>query len=399
MAKEYVAFKEVVELFVNSVVSELNSGKEIPKLNIIFPKSAFKLFKYVKEHPFTKEGYWTPDIGDSDIEKLRIENQQDKNCPTIYINDPVKFFELLTELINSYLDHKEKYYQGKSGRAILLHSFNMILLRMGVQDFENPEAFLQKQIDFLKSNIWDDYIIRDWFLKSAVRLGDFEDARILAAKNEAESWCETSDKMTFVLYDEKSHEDEINSLPSIYYGIREENGESICYIYAIQNERNKVESKRLSRKLYKLNKGITDANVHPGQVLVLKTFIEMLKNIGITKIKVPASQVLSYEYHELLSAEAKKTMKKWTPELIENLKEYPIRNRRMLSEYEWDKVWASHVIDKKDFIERAKTEGLFNIFYRVADQFDSIEILNDPFIEDEYLNVRIKNVKKLSKSI
>jgi len=366
MAKEYVDFKETVELFVNTVVTEINSGKEIPKVNFIFPESAFKLFNYVKENPFEKEGSWTPDIEDKDIERLRLENQQDTNSQTIYVNDPVRFFELLTELINSWLDFKEKYYEKNSGRAVLIHQFKRLLLRMGVQ--------------------------------SAKNVGTYENAVILAAKKDAQSWCETSEKMTFVLTD-GNLENSTQTLPSIYYGIREENGEKICYIYAIQNERDKVESKKIQRRLYKLNKGLDKTDVHPSQVLVLETFASMLKEIGITKIKVPARQVLSYSYHELLSEEAKKTMTKWTPEYLREIEEYPnFRRKKLLEEYEWDKVWSSHVIDKADFIEKAKTEGLFKIFYRVSQQFGSISVLNDPFIEDEYMNVRINREKVLSKS-
>lgn len=399
MEKEYVEFKEVVELFVNAVVGKINSGEEIPKVNIVFPDEAFKLFQYVKENPFLKKGAWTPDIEDEDILKLRPENQQDQNCQTIYVREPVRFFELLTEFINSYVDYKSKYHIPMSGRAVLLHHFKCILLRMGVQDFLKPEEFLQKQIDFLKADVWDDYIVRDWFLKSARSVGEYGDIKILASKNEVPPYCETSEKMGFVLYDENGKKDDIHSLPCVYYGIREENGEMVGYIYAIQNPRDKVENKKIARKLYKLNKDVVNSNVHPGQVLVLKTFIEMLENLGITKIKVPLMQILSYGYHELLAKEALETLKKWTPEVLETLQKNPTwRNRRRLEEYEWDKLWATHVIDKKDFIEKAKTEGLYNIFYRVAEQFGSIEILNDPFIEDEYLNIRIKREKFLSKS-
>lgn len=400
MAKEYVEFKEVVELFAYSVASELKSEREIPKVNIIFPESAFKIFEYVKNHPFTKEGYIVPDIRDSDIENLRPENQSDPSCPTIYVRNPVQFFELLTELINVWLDHKEDYFQSNSGRAVLIHEFKRLLLRMNVSDFVSIEEFLKQQIDFFKSKDFNEYIIRDNVLNKSPRVGTFENNKILAIKKDAASWCETSNKISFALFNEQEMEDGVHTLPSVYYGIREENGEKVCYIYAIQNERERAENKKIARSLYKLNKGIENSNVHPSQVLSLKTFIDMLTSIGVKNIKVPCRQILSYRYHEILSREAKKSMKKWTPEYLEELRESSSRrSKRELEEYEWDKVWASHVIDREDEIEMAKTEGLFNVFYRIAEQFESIDILNDPFIEDEYLNIRIKDVKKLSKSI
>ena len=61
MAKEYIDYKETIELFVYSLPRELKSEQKTPRINIIFPESAFKLFEYVKNNPFTKEGYIVPD--------------------------------------------------------------------------------------------------------------------------------------------------------------------------------------------------------------------------------------------------------------------------------------------------------------------------------------------------
>ena len=72
-----------------------------------------------------------------------------------------------------------------------------------------------------------------------------------------------------------------------------------------------------------------------------------------------------------------------TPEYINNLNSYD--RERKLEEYEWQKIWYSHVVDKQDFISEAKTEGLFRIFRRVSEQFGSIRILTTPFVEDENL--------------
>ena len=400
MAKEYIDYKETIELFVYSLPREIKSEQKTPRINIIFPESAFKLFEYVKNNPFTKEGYIVPDITDKDIEKLRPYNQNDPNTPTIYVRNPVIFFELLTDLINTLLDFREKYNRGiSSGRAALIHDFKNILLRMNVTDLTNIEEFLKKQIDFFKNNTWDDYIIHDEFISSCHREGIFEEYQILSYKEYNACWCETSEKMSFVLYNPNKKNENVHTIPSVLYGLREENGTTTCYIYAIQNPSDYIQNKKIEKKLYKLNKEVENPNVHPSQVLALKTFIEMLSRVGITNIKVPCLQVLNYRYHEILSRNAKENMKKWTKELLEELNNNKtLSNKRKLNEYNWDKTWASHVVDREDDIEYAKTEGLFNIFYRVAEQFDLIEILNDPFIEDEYLRFRIKNLKKLSKS-
>lgn len=301
MAKEYIDYKETIELFVYSLPSELKNESKTPRINIIFPESAFKLFEYVRDNPFTKEEYIVPDITDKDIEKLKYYNQQDENAPTIYVKNPVRFFELLTELINTILDLKEKYYRGTSGRYVLIHEFKNLLLRMNASDFTDIEGFFERQIDFLKNNIWDDYIIGGEFISSCHHNGTFENFQILSCKEYNASYCETSEKISFALYDEEHKNENIQTLPSILYGIREESGKNVCYIYAIQNPRDSVNNKKIARKLYKLNKGIENPNVHPSQVLALKTFIEMLTKVGITDIKVPCLQVLNYRYHEILA--------------------------------------------------------------------------------------------------
>ena len=55
------------------------------------------------------------------------------------------------------------------------------------------------------------------------------------------------------------------------------------------------------------------------------------------------------------------------------------------------------MVDKQDFISETKTEGLYKIFARVATQYNSIELLNTPFIEDENLNIRITTIKNNQK--
>ncbi len=390
MAKEYMEFKEVVELFAYSTAYDMKNESDIPKVNIIFPSSTFKLFKYVQENPFTKDGYLIPNISDKDIDNLKPENQCVDGIPTIYVKNPILFFELLTDITNTWLDQKEKYYSYKSGRALFIKNIRRLWLRMTPRDFTNVEEFLQLQLNFLQSDIFDEYI------PSGVVVGEYEGYKIKARKCCNDSWCETNDKMTFNLYDDTRC---FHSLPSIYFATEQKANKTICYIYAIQNSYDKKINKKISRSLYKLNSGIENPNVHPSQVLALKTFIEMLSSIGITEIKVPLLQVLSYPYHELLSKKAFVSFpKNWPAEKVREIYENPSKNEYRIREYEWDKTWYNHVVGREDDIEFAKTVGLYNIFYRVAEQFDLIEISNDPFIEDEYLNIRIKNVKKLSKS-
>ena len=69
---------------------------------------------------------------------------------------------------------------------------------------------------------------------------------------------ETPYKLTFTL---KNNED-THELPSIYYGIVEENGIKKCYVYGIlasKNNENNRFNKKINRLLYKINDGVIDS--------------------------------------------------------------------------------------------------------------------------------------------
>lgn len=387
MAKEVLDFKEAVSLFLDRTMSDFQTEEEIPAINVIFHEAAFKLFDYVQKHPFKKEGWYVPSIEDRAILRAKKENQSKPNIPTIIVKNPVKFFELLTEITNLWIDQKDKYWGGTSPRATFIRDIKRLFLRMSPSDLTNIEKFLELQLSFLKSNTLDEYI------KKNVEIGEFAGYKLFTSKEENATWCETNDKMTFYL---KSKEGIFHTLPSIYFATTKENDKIICYIYAIQNERQRHIDKKAQRKLYKLNEGIENPDVNPACVLVLKTFIELLQKQGITNIRVPALQVLSYRYHEILSEKTKREFREeYSKEKLAEIETLPenIRKRKLI-DYEWQKTWYSHVVDKQDFISSAKTEGLFRVFYRVLEQFDNIEILNTPFIEDENLNITIKELPK-----
>lgn len=389
MSKEKIVFKEAVELFVNAIVPDIMSEKEVPKVNFLFPPSAFKLFYYIHKNPFIKSNSLTPNIEKEDIKRLLPSNQSDPNCPTIIIKDPILFFQLLTDITNEWLNEKDKYFGYGSARTLFLRGIRRIWLRMSPSDFNNIEEFLHNQLLFLKSNIFDEYI------KKNIKVSTYLDYSIIASKEENETWYETNDHMSYILTDNN----EMHSLPNIHFATKEENGNTICYIYAIQNPNLKHESKKIARSLYKLNAGIENPNVSVSSLLALHTFITMLEEKGIKNIRIPCLQVLSYRYHELLSKEQKENFpRRWGPTTFSMFHNLTTKEKeRFIKELKAAQTWYNHIVDKEDFISKTKTEGLFNLFYRIEEQFKNIKVLNTPFIEDEYLNIEITPLKNLIK--
>lgn len=392
--KEYINFKEAVQLFLSRTIPELKSEEELPGINFIFSNDSFELFEYIKDNPYTKSNSWVPSLDYHDISNALPENNQNPSYPTIEIKNPIAFFELLTAITNAWLDLNNKYYGAVSGRALFISNIKRLWLRMSPNDFINVLEFLKRELKFLKTSFFEE------FIKKEIAVGEYCNFKIYATKEINESWYETNEKITLKLVDDYGN---IHSLPSIYYGIIDESGDKTCYIYAIQHESYflKKRNKSIERQLYHLYKDVPDPQIHPSFLLSLTTFIDMLEYEGVYKIKVTLLQYLSYRYHELLSKNAKiNFFKEWNEESLKRL-EYlgDLDKEYKLKKFEHDKIWYSHVVDKEEFISQTKTENLLNAFYLLENKFNNVTITTSPFIEDEYLNIKVKESSKLIKKM
>ena len=133
--------------------------------------------------------------------------------------------------------------------------------------------------------------------------------------------------------------------------------------------------KKIERSLYKLNKGIESVN-HPSFVLALKTFIDMLAKQNIHNIEVPLLEVLNYGYHEITSEKEKIR--------FSNAWKDGVDDQEL---YDEEKALYDKMVDKQDFISKAKTEDLSNLIFRIKDQYDNIDI----DVYDFLLKVKIKD--------
>lgn len=364
---EQIEFREIVELFLCVSIYELKSESEVPNMNLKFGPDGFVLFKSLVEKPFVKEGSWTPDATEDNI-KFVIDQSNDPDCLTIQVKDSMKFFRLLMEITNSLLRLYKYYEINESPRRCAMNLMRRIWLRMGVDDVENVEAFLSKQLAFVNNMTFDQ--------TKPTRVSSYADCDVLMETMVNRTFDETTRSMIFTV---KSGEEEYE-LPHILYDIDDSNN---CYVYGVQNKGEK-KSKVIERKLYKLNKGIEDPNVHPSKVCSLLLFIELLRKKGIKKIVVPGLQVLSYRYHELLSKGIVKELEKAQGQLAD----FPHR-KQTREYYESIKDWYAKLHDKQDFISFLKTEELFNLTYRMTEQDPSLEITNDVTIQGDSINMQL----------
>ena len=363
---EKIEFRELVELFLNTSVHEIKSESEVPNINFVFEEEVMLFFKDIIEKPNIKNGSLTPNAYQEDIDFLLSRSHDD--CPTIYINDCIIFFEYLKEITNELIKLREMYGIKTSSRNLVMQIMRRIWLRMGIEDIENVNYFLDKQLQFVKNRTLD--------IDSLDKISNFYDYNIFMKTIVNDTWDETTRSIIFTINgDNKTYE-----LPRILYDI---DNDGICYIYGVQSSNN-IKDKVIERKLYSLNKNIDNPNVHPSKVYALILFIEQLKNKGVTKIIVPSMQVLSYRYHELLSKKAKEDL----DEIIMQLKNYS-NDDYYLKKFKSIKEWYDKVYNKQDKISYLKTEELINLIYRIVEHDQSIEIINDINIQGDNLNIRI----------
>lgn len=370
--------RELIELFIIECYPSLLSGIVIPKLKFIFNDDIYEILEDVKNNPFVMENVWTPNICGENIEFLRNNNNLDNDDFVIYVNDSKLFFEKLTKLINAYSKYKEEHYSGERGRYLMVNYLKDALwLKLLPSDFSNIYAFLDREIAFLEDRTFDKYdVVLNGYTNDNI-FDTYMDNIIVAKRDENSFWFETVNNMSFDLINREKKL--VYYLPSIHYGI--DNGK--CYIYGIQNISISESDKKLERDLYKLNKGINNPINHPSFVLALKTFIDMLNKENITDIEVPLLEVINYDYHQMTGSRTKMMFERQWRDLSDLSEDEMVQ-------YEIDKENYKKFVDKEDFISKNKIEGLTNLFYRIEEQFDNIEIIPDDF----KLNVKIKEKTK-----
>ena len=358
---EKIEFKEIIELFLIRTIKEIKRGNVVPNINFKFNEDGIKLFEDVSKNPYKEEDYWTPDIKQDDIDFLK--NSKD-DVLTINVDDAYKFFNYLKDIVNESIKLYDEYNEIKFARNYAMHLLKHIWLRMGIDDFSNVNNFLDKQLQFVKNRKLDtkekEYIDNNVTKKTIVN----------------NVYDETTRSMVFTI----NEDDKTYELPHVLYDIDSNN---ICYIYAVQSSKGKKD-KKIERKLYKLNKGIENPSMHPSKVYSIILFINELKKKGIKKIKVPSMQVLSYDYHKILSKQVYDNLQK-IEEKLQNK-----NNDVTKEEYDYVLNMYNNMHEKQDKISYLKTEELVNLIYRLTEHDKSIEILNDINIQGDYLEFKIR---------
>lgn len=288
--------------------------------------------------------------------------------PTIIIKNEDEFFRLLEIYVNKTLESGRRlpYFKTRSDQIRFIISY--LFVNATTEEFNNPIELLNKHIAFLEDDTFKEYDVPITLPLD----GDLENTSLSIRRNTQSIYLETPHAIKLKIEDDTSNND--YELGEISYGIYN----NTCYVYSMMNRALKSDDpfyKKINRKLFKLNNNIFDSesdefkeyknNNREGDyypenitdvsmpfVLSLSAFINLLKEYGITDIKV-----VTY---------------------------LPLRYLSRTDE------------ERNNNIQRNATDKLIRTFRRVAYQMDGVEVTSLPYELDEYLTLKLDKTKDLS---
>ncbi|MGM9834805.1 MAG: hypothetical protein ACI31M_03415 [Bacilli bacterium] len=319
-----------------------------------------------------------------------IIEYNEHNTVELFISNLELFMDKMQEYISLELELKRKSINYiKNLRDYVKFLMMYLFVNATTEDFRNPVNYIEKYINYLRDNTLESFNEG----KKYDLDGLFIDNQLYIKNTQQSIMMETPFKIELSIIN-KDNTNLTFILPEISYGISYEKGETVCYIYSILNKENinKVldedilsYKKNISRKLYKMNKGISDieseefnnfkngnsdyypeniTDVSVSSVLSLFVFINLIKD-KVDKIKgVPYLPIryLSREYASYLALTE------------ERRKELQTRNNN---------------------IQTNLTEKFIRTFRRVEQYIDDVSISSYPYEVDEFITCSISN-KKMS---
>ncbi len=266
---------------------------------------------------------------------------------------------------------------GTKFKFIIMNLFT----NMGTEEFLNPCDMLRRKMEFLRDNTFD-------YLDEAaiIEMDDtLNNANVVVKRNMQSVMMETPYKLDVGLKTWNSSEEINLPLACVSYGIAEEDGEKVCYVYSIMKSKVKKEfnlaekqfAKKINRTLYKLNDGVMDnesdefrayvnnesdyypeniSDVTHSFVFVASVFVDLLRKEGIKKIKLVPYLPVRYIGRDLA---------------LMNIKDENLRQER---------------IDRNNRIQDNATDKFMRNFRRVAFHMgEDMEMVSVPYEFDEFM--------------
>lgn len=333
-------------------------------------------------------------------DKSIIESTEEPNVlSALVIKDLDTFIKKLEEYINLelILERKTlKIYSGKEKDRIKWLISNLVA-NMTTEDFLNPIAYIDKYMEFLKDKTFD-YLDEG----ITIKLPKVKNSELEIKREQNNTSMETPYKITLTL---KKENEEFTTfkLPSIYYAVREENGERVCYIYSVMNKDNKKQTaneikfqKQINRLLYKLNDGVVDSREYYEYKELLKKKEEQeAKGEEYTEeIYYPEGNISDITNSFLFSINIfMSILQKEGIKTVKVVPYLPVRyNSRSIAAEGSPK--KKELQERNDMIQTNATNKLIRTFRRLAQQNTSVSITTLPYEVDEFLTIHLNSRDK-----
>ena len=314
------------------------------------------------------------------LTQIYQEAKTDKEQIYIPVHDSKRFFELLEELLQSYTL--------KQGHSLLYHYnfLRSIWLRMGVNDINDVEGFLERQIQFIKAE-------KAFPVSNTVKKYDNGDALTYYVE-ENEDWFETNKNIVFSI--RRSSESILKEgftydFPAIHFALGKVDGKVTCFIYGVQTFDRLCHDNGIKNDLQPIRKSLRNKNVSADFIIALSLFLDYMYSQGVTNIEVPTLQVFNYTYHEHLSKNIYDSFSGYTESDIEEIKELMECGvfSDKVTDYLHTKKMVGRFVDKEDSISYSKSERFINLFYELMNINPNIELLSEPFGQSENMNLKL----------
>lgn len=411
-------FENVTREFITHSIYEILFSKD--NFNFKFDFQEKEALNYIEEilNQYAEKYDFNQKKSEKILNAIKQKTTGNRIIPVMIIKDYKKFFELLTKFYEKDIELYFKRTQCSGFPAWEMENcFKQIWLRATPEDFNDPEKFLQKQVEMINDSTFEKYNTEKFIGKVNTL-----DNHIICVKNGiSRTWDETSRNFQTIIYDKKYYNNQNlfdrshYSIPTINYGIYEKEGKKVCYIGSIQdknlNRENDNIDKIVNRKKYLLNKNVLEAEsdeyknyvenkdkenekeiyhpeniseVEPNKILALSVFIDFLNKEGITQIEIPSFYVLNYDYHRKSNIKVKKEFdKEWTIEKINNSPK----------EYQIAKKYISRNYGKEDLISEIKSERFIRIFNRILYHYSNGKIKSYPGELDSFYHMEFSIIK------
>ena len=308
-------------------------------------------------------------IVDKDITKVE---ENELLVPTLIINDKEKFDRLLLEYIEIAKNfYNEKNFEITDEKNKIKTIIASLFSNATLEDFNNPCSFLKKRIDFFNNTKEE---------KSELGYSNILDAKVTMKIEKDYIYNETPYLFSIDAIDINDNK---YTFPNIKFGISEDT----AYIYAIQNEKNLINSKKISRTLYKTGEGFDSKednyekyeegnlmDVTSSFLLVLNCLFAYLNKNNINKINVPSILV-----------------ERWNAKEVAN----QIKNYLNIIDSDTYESYSEKHIN----IQKNLTEKLVRTFLRLKEHYPNIEVQSLPMESDSSLHMFVNNLDECNNTL